>query len=1088
MANAIKSHLNSLQEAEQAPEELCIATGYFNAAGWLKIAESIEPIPKVRLLLGAEPSPATEMSQRMPGDPTEEARIAKQVERELISQIHALREERDRAFDFSPQMIDRFKKLRDFFRSDHVETRRFTSRFFHAKAWLFRGQDVLAGSSNLTSAGLSTNLELNLGQYDPDTVQQVESWFDDVWDNAEPYDLATIYEEYFQEWSPYQIFIRVLWELYGDEVVEEKEDPDGRISVTNFQKHGIWRAKKILSKYGGVVIADGVGLGKTFTAGGLMDEYQDRRQRILLIRPASLKDTWDNFLQREFLGNVDCVSYEGLASEDQLADVSARYKTNNLRPIDEYQLVVIDEAHNYRNPSAPQRAGILRKLLRGQKRDLVLLTATPVNNCLMDLYNLLSYFLKQDSRLIDKGIPSIKGVFDRAKREEPENLHPDVLYPVIDATTVKRTRSFINKHYQDDRIPMPDGTVARITFPKPIPRTVRYQIDEVLPEFVDKIEDALLPEIGNPKLTMARYQPDRYLKVDATDSNNELFLVGLLRSSLLKRFESSALAFGNTCKKMVGQYEAFLEALDKGKIVQKDFFDEYSASSDVDIDDLLEETVHYEDANQYNIKELRVDVVNDLRLLKEFIEEVSVVTNENDPKLITLADELAFIAEEAKKEGIGEGDTRTKQKVIIFSFFKDTAIWIHNFLKEQVEIDSRLASFRGRIAATSGTPDSDGFMHQDEAVCGFSPKTAAREGSQQEDKYDILITTDVLAEGVNLQQARHIINYDLPWNPMRLVQRHGRIDRLLSEHKKVFVRTFFPDTGLDRLLNLEDRVRNKLYLASASIGLDDPPIEKAVKREQVFSETRIEIEKIINEDASILERGGNVSAAQTGEEYRARLRDVLDNSPFGKEVSSLPWKIGSGMIQGDVPGHFFCAKIGRDKTYLRFVPAEATRPEEVMKEPGTCLRLIDCDEDTPRSLPEVAVARAFEAWELARKSIWDDWSHMTDPANLQPRVPLINQRIVDFLTENPPGQIDRAELTDICDTLLSPWSNREQNKLREVWNVEHDSAEERTAALIQAVKDSGLEPYHLPEPLPYIEEEEISLVCWMAISSEIKLD
>ena len=1080
MANAIKSHLNSLQASEQMPEELCIATGYFNAAGWLKVAESIEHISKVRLLLGAEPSPATERPYRMPGDPAEESRVAQHVGRVWSAQVHTLIEERDRAFDFSPQIIDRFKKLRNFFRSEHVETRRFPSRFFHAKAWLFRGQDVLAGSSNLTSAGLSTNLELNLGQYDPDTVQQVESWFDDVWDNAEPYDLAAIYEEYFQEWSPYQIFIRVLWELYGEEVVEEAEDVDGRIALTNFQKHGIWRAKKILERYGGVIIADGVGLGKTFTAGGLMDEYQDKRQRILLIRPASLKDTWDNFLQSKLLGNVDSVSYEGLSSE---VNAQREGEMKFLRPIEEYQLVVIDEAHNYRNPDSPQRAGILREFLRGQKRDLVLLTATPVNNCLMDLYNLLIYFLRQDSRLMDNGIPSIKGVFDRARREEPEDLHPDILYPVIDATTVKRTRLFINKHYRDDLIPLPDGSSVRITFPKPIPKTIRYAIESVIPDFITKIEDALLPQSGPPKLKLARYQPEMYLKVDPDNQSNELFLIGLLRSSLLKRFESSVFAFRNTCTKMAAQCESFLEALEQGKVLQREFYIEHSASSDIDIDELLEETDHYEDADLYDIAQLQADATNDLMIFREFINEVDVVTKENDPKLKSLAEELAFIAEEASKEGIGEEDTRTKQKVIIYSFFKDTAEWIHDYLQDLVQVDPRLSSYKDRIVATSGT-QSTTFIKQADAASGFAPKTAGKEGANQEDKYDILITTDVLAEGVNLQQARHIINYDLPWNPMRLVQRHGRIDRLLSEHKKVFVRTFFPDHGVDRLLRLEERVRNKLYLASASIGLEDDPIEKSIQRNIVFSETRQEIEKIINEDSSLLERGGNVSAAQTGEEYRARLRKEIEG-PNGNTVVGLPWKIGSGMIQGDLPGHFFCARIGKDKTYLRFVPIDAVEAEDVIKEPGTCLRMIDCDPDTPRVLPQSSVQRAYEAWGLARKSIWTDWDFMTDPKNLQPRVPRVNLEVEQYLLEKPPKHTSGEKLRMVSDVLLSPWSHREQNKLRAIWTSEYSNDEDKSMALYNAVVETGIEPFELPNPFPHIDEEEISLICWLAIEKEL---
>ena len=247
----------------------------------------------------------------------------------------------------------------------------------------------------------------------------------------------------------------------------------------------------------------------------------------------------------------------------------------------------IDEAHNYRNPDALNRAG--PEFLRGRQRDLVLLTATPVNNSLYDLYHLVSFFLKQDSRLLKKGIPSIKGLFDDANRVEPGELNPDMLYPIVDATTVKRTRQFIKKHYQDDRIPSPDGTLVPITFPKPIPKTVRYDLDEVLPGFFAEFAEALMPESGEP-LTMARYQVERYLLEESEE--DETPLVGLLRSGLLKRFESSAHAFSNTCKRMA-ERTRFLEALNSGHVVRKDFFKECGGAEDLgdeEFQELLEES------------------------------------------------------------------------------------------------------------------------------------------------------------------------------------------------------------------------------------------------------------------------------------------------------------------------------------------------------------------------------------------------------------------------------------------------------------------------------------------------------------------
>ena len=185
---------------------------------------------------------------------------------------------------------------------------------------------------------------------------------------------------------------------------------------------------------------------------------------MLLVCPASLRDTaWERFLNDHQL-LVECLSYEELANDAQLGGDKGHLKN----PLDDYALVVVDEAHNYRNPDTAKRAAILRRLLAGKRRDLLLLTATPVNNSLWDLYHLLRFFMKQDAWLSDRGVLSIRERFEHAMHEDPFNLSPDLLYPIIDATTVKRTRRFIEKHYASDMIRGPDGRMAPIRFPKPV--------------------------------------------------------------------------------------------------------------------------------------------------------------------------------------------------------------------------------------------------------------------------------------------------------------------------------------------------------------------------------------------------------------------------------------------------------------------------------------------------------------------------------------------------------------------------------------------------------------------------------------------
>ncbi len=1077
LAAALVAWLKDLRTNGEPPAELCIATAYFNPRGLQLLYDEVRRVGRIRLLLGAEPTPEPLAPRRTPYDPPEPEWTHRRVHNALHRMEDALRDDRNR-IPFDPTADRAVRSLLDFLRSGHIEVRRYEGHFLHAKAFVVRGDErgLLAGSSNLTRAGLHSNLELNLGHHEDPLVGQVEEWYDDLWQEAVPFDLAALYEELFSHYDPYLVYLKVLWHLYHAELAEEEEET-GHIPVTSFQKHGVWRARRILRKYGGVLVADGVGLGKTFTAGEIMRDYRERRQRVLLVCPAALRDTtWKKFLNEYFLGDVECVSYEQLARDGQLDATSPQHYLRN--PLDDYALVVVDEAHNYRNPDAGTRAAVLRRLLSGKRRDVVLLSATPVNNSLWDLYHLLRFFMKQDAALAERGVLSVRERFDHAMRVNPFDLHPDLLYPIIDATTVKRTRRFVKRHYENDMIRGPGGVMVPIRFPKPIASTIGYDLDDVLPGFFDELEQALMPAGGPPLLRMARYKPERY-PAGGGDNREDTALTGLLRSALLKRFESSAYSFARTLAKMVREHEAFLEALDRGAVVRKEFFRELSAAEDDwDIEEMLEASDNVDDVAGYDVAALRADVETDLILLSELHRQASEVVAKRDPKLQALVEELARIAAEARGEATDEEDERQKRKVLVFSNYEDTIDWVEEYLREAIERDPRLAAYRGRIASVSGR-DARSGINREHAIYGFAPLTTGALPPHDQDVYDILLATDVLAEGMNLQQCRHIVNYDLPWNPMRLVQRHGRIDRIGSPHRQVFLRTFFPDEHLDALLNLEERVRRKLAQAAASVGVEDAPIEQGASGEQSFTETREEIERLHREDAAIYEAGGSEGAAQTGEEYRQELRRALQR--YGGRIEKLPWRVGAGMVKGDTPGHFFCASVA-ERVYLRFVPLAADAA--IVSELGTNLRLIECTEDTPAVLtPEMAEA-AYGAWERARRDVFDAWMFETDPKNLQPKVRRLNREVASFLRDTPAGDLDQARLERALEAVEAPWSRREEAQLREVWTAEFPTPGEKVRALVETVERIGVEPFRSPDPLPPIEEEDVELICWMAIQSE----
>jgi hypothetical protein len=1077
LAQALRGHLGALLGGQTLPWGLSIASGFFDVPGFDLLADDLERLGTVRLLLGAEARPEAARRAPFPGDPPEPEYTRRQVAEALRQLDEGLAYARDR-LPFNPDADRAVRRLLDCLGSGQFEVRRYEEGFLPARAFLFHvaGGGVVAGSSNFSRAGLQDPPALNLGHHEGPLVARVEDWYEELWQRAVPFDLAALYQRLTAEFPPYLIYLAVLFQLYGDELGEEGAET-GDIPVTQFQRHGVWRALRILRKYGGVLVADGVGLGKTFLAGEIMRLYRERRQRILLVCPAALRDsTWRDFLNR-FQLFVTCVSYEQLARDRQLGG-DTDYLHN---PLDEFALVLVDEAHNYRNPNTKARAGILRQVLAGPRRDLVLLSATPVNNSLWDLYHLLRYFIRQDAVLADRGVLSLHERFEEAMHEDPFNLNPDLLYPIIDATTVKRTRHFIKKHYENDLITLPDGRRAPIRFPKPVPSSINYDLEQVLPGFLDRVESALMPPGGSPELTLARYQPENY-PARQTPVDTDRAIVGLIRSGLLKRFESSVHAFAKTTAKMVREHDLFLRGLDDRVVIKKELMRELSAADDDDeVQELLETEGNTAPASGYNVSRLRADVRADRDLLDEMCRTAQSLRPDDDPKLAALVEELAQIARQAEKEAIDEDDLRRKRKVLIFSFYEDTIDWVEEFLLRKCETDRRLAAYRGRIASVAGS-DSRGGVSREAAVHGFAPESSgappARPGEVRE-LYDILLCTDVLAEGMNLQECRNIINYDLPWNPMRLVQRHGRIDRIGSLHPRVFLRTFFPDQQLNRLLDLEMRVRRKLAQAAASVGVEVPPIEGGAQRDQSFAETREEIERLHQGDPTLFESGGTAGAAQSGEEYREDLRQGLQR--WGDQVRSLPWKAGSGLARGHERGHFFCAKVG-DRIYMRFVPLDTSQP--IVHEIGTCLRLIQCQEDTPRVVPADLQQAAFAAWERARHNIFEAWRLETDPANLHPRLSKLSRTIADFLRKAAPRGIDQARLERCLEAVEAPCSRREENQLRAVFEADYPGREAKARAVVEQIEQMGLEPFQAPDPLPPIQPEEIHLICWLAIEKE----
>ena len=1087
VAKALASYWQSLLDGMKEPPTLAISTAYFNPGGFTLLADQLERAGHVRLILGAEPDVAEDLSRlrqlRAHHLPEEDHRIRLT---EALREHHRLMEEDRNLIAFSRKADERILRMIEWLRSENIEVRLLRGRFLHGKAFIVESnhEGVLAGSSNFTYAGLARNIELNLGQYQPGVVGEVMDWYEEHWERAEPFDLAGLYDKRFAEYEPYVVYLKMLWERYGNELVGKERDIG--LELTGFQKDGVFRALDYLSHRNGVLIADGVGLGKTYLAGELIRQaVRGLRQRVLLVAPAALRDgPWEQFLREHDLKNVQCVSFQELA-----ADPRVEGNGNHVLWYDpsEYAMVVIDESHAYRNPDT-NRAATLRQLLAGSPpKKVVMMTATPVNNNLWDLYHLISYFVRNDAAFLEAGIPSLRKHFAEAEAQDPEDLSPDKLFDVLDAIAVRRTRRFVKRFYPNEKIRRGDTEVT-ITFPQPSVLREDYELDDTLPGFFHRFayalgadveaEDSPLPSPDDfdygEQLTLARYAPSSY-RIGGDPDTFELQAAGLLRSGLLKRFESSVHAFSRTCRTMAESHKRFLE---EGWVLTGDALAAWNRTDSDEFDPDAIASGRRDPASDYDLTGLRRAVEADLGLLLAFAEEAEEVGIEDDPKLDALIEALAKIAEEAKREAVSPDEERDKRKVIVFSYFADTVEWIRRRLEDACYEDPRLQAFRDRLTTVTGSSGGT-----EDALFGFAP-VSSQAPAGYEDSYDLLVATDVLAEGVNLQQARHIINFDLPWNPMRLVQRHGRIDRIGSPHGRVYMRCFFPTRDLDDLLGLEDALQRKITQAAKSIGVEGEIVPGSKASDQVFAHTREQIDALLNEDPTLFEEAEDTGAL-SGEEFRRELSDALSDPRWKRLVEGLPWVAGSGRATEGPGGFVFCAKVGdHPRPQYRWVPligdGQDIDAESMVEDTLTCLGKAVCPQDTGRVLPDSIADLAYDAWEAARNHIYERWLESTDPANMQPAIPKPMRDAAELLTIHRPRDLEVARWRTLLDTIEAPYDTRTQRMVRKTLDA-HEDPRERVAALIALIEDLGLEPPPEVQTLPEIEEEDVNLVTWMAL-------
>lgn len=1020
---------------------LSIATGYVNLGGLHHVATAVADGRTVRLLLGVAPTPG--LGSQVPVTRFELA-------------LEGLRTDRDLARFPPSRAAAKLVDLDGWLDQPEVEVRRYTDRFLHGKAYLFGNRDdaraALVTSANLTGGGLFANLELGLVQYDPQVAQQAVAWFDRLWNEAQDFkdDLRGLLFPDVGLLDPRDIYLRALLELLG----LEDDQPDGptpnAVELTAFQRDGFQRALRIVEQHHGVIYADGVGTGKTEIGLALIEEYAlHRGLHALVVAPAQLVSYWEERLDQTRLP-AQVISYHQLAADEQLVRPGTANARRHLHSDkDVYRLVVMDEGHALRTPDTTWYRAASR-LLGGQQKDLALLTATPINNGLWDLYHLVMAFAHHDRAFASHGIPSLRRLFLRAGANErdPENLNPDVLFSLADMVSVRRDRRFIEQHYKDETFP--DGTP--VSFPTPVLSTERYDLDTSYPNLVQTITSHI------EHLTMARYRPSSY-RLDDQIAGREAVLSALLQSAVLKRFESCWHACLLTLDRMIAAHNVFLDTWNQGQVLSGDALRE-AAALDLDetgLSEWVSETLDDTDIEPVSRfrPEYRDDVAADRDRLEAAAAALRSLQATNDPKLALLRQLLEDIPSE---------------KVVVFSAFADTVRYLDEHLPDPVDGRDRVT-----VIGAETSPDE-----RTDLLARFCPETVVRPGYEPADgEVDLMLGNDVLSEGQNLQQAAAVISYDMPWNPQRVVQRYGRVVRLKSPHREVSLITMLPEQGdLERLLRLEAAIRRKI-VAARPYGMEIEVMEGDFD-EEIQSYAR----RLAGGDVSLIDEpdAAGVPQALSAELLRAELRRAGSEGELNR-VQELPWGVGAAFAQGpDVPsvgppGVFFACRTRDGERHWRYLATDG----DIASAPPVILRRINPGQAPGASDPPIDLEAA---WSAAAASIIQEHNdaarHLAD-RSLGPTQQWARQVLDHPDVSSSPGARAAYEALEIE---RGSQVRQALGSIRRELDREAMNPTEAARQIIDLVEFYGLRDIDPSAPPPEITEEDIGVVCWMAVLPE----
>ncbi len=770
-----------------------VLAGYFYTSGFHALYPSLEETEKIRILIGIS-------TNRQTYDLIQRVQSHKEV-RDEFSQ--AVRDEMELS-DNKVSVEEGVKKFLEWINTEKLEIRAYPDEKIHSKIYVMSFKEgsmdtgrVITGSSNFTQSGLVDNLEFNVELKNRSDYEFAKAKFEELWikgvDVSEKY-IETIQKDTWlrEDISPYELYLKFLYEYFKEEINEETLDhryrPDN-FKELKYQDHAVINARKIIDEYGGVFLSDVVGLGKTFMGTMLCQELN---RRVLVLAPPHLIDennqgSWENAF-RAFGFRARDYSCRSIGLLDRLVNRGGH---------NEFDIVLIDEAHRFRSDET-ETYSKLAEICRGKK--VILVTATPYNNKPSDLLSQIKLFQKARQSTIPN-LPDLEGFFKSLERkltgldrqiDKEEYIAANkeigrlIRERVLKHLMVRRTRREIVEYYGDD-LKQQGMQFPEIAEPKPI--FYEFNPDE------DRIFFRTI-ELVTKEFKYARYTPLLHHtgSISATERLSQQNMMKFMKMLLIKRLESSFFAFTQTINRFIASYDRFISEFESGKVyvsakhTQKIF--EYLERDDLEgIDRLIEEGK----AEQFNAKEfddtLKDDLFHDRQILLEVQEMWKKVTR--DPKAIAFKE--AFATEAPIRDG----------KSIVFTESKETAEYLKGELQEI--FPEQIVCFTGASSATD----------REEVIANFDANAKI-----PKDDYRLLITTDVLAEGSNLHQSNVVINYDIPWNPTRIMQRVGRINRVDTPHKKIFTYTFFPTDQSNDQIKLKEAAEAKIAAFISLLGAD----------------------------------------------------------------------------------------------------------------------------------------------------------------------------------------------------------------------------------------------------------------------------